>query len=105
MNAYFSPVVDTSTEVFTFGKPDIPTLERLCVTHFDWKKDHAQNVLADLKSSLAAANVQPMLERWFTTEADSAKAGEIRSQRLATAVSSLRRKQKKPVSIETNLHT
>lgn len=83
ITAYTSPQVDDSTEPFTWGKPDLVLLRKLCWQRFGWDNKKADELLIPVLKEYNKHETQLRLEAFYTFNERFAK---IRSQRIKKAV-------------------
>ncbi|XP_078435659.1 5'-3' exonuclease family protein [Wolffia australiana] len=82
-SAYINPQVDGSTEPFSWGKPDLPLLRRLCWEKFGWAQQKADELLVPVLKEYNKHETQLRLEAFYTFNERFAK---IRSKRIKKAV-------------------
>ncbi|XP_021639284.2 DNA repair protein UVH3 isoform X2 [Hevea brasiliensis] len=83
ISAYSSPQVDKSTEPFTWGKPDLQVLRRLCWEKFGWGIQKSDELLLPVLKEYDKHETQLRLEAFYTFNERFAK---IRSKRIKKAV-------------------
>ncbi|XP_072985440.1 DNA repair protein UVH3 isoform X2 [Typha latifolia] len=83
ISAYILPQVDESTELFSWGKPDLVLLQKLCWETFGWNKQKADELLVPVLKEYNKHETQLRLEAFYTFNERFAK---IRSQRIKKAV-------------------
>ncbi|CAA6669033.1 unnamed protein product [Spirodela intermedia] len=83
VSAYINPQVDGSTEPFSWGKPDLPLLRKLCWEKFGWAHQKADELLVPVLKEYNKHETQLRLEAFYTFNEKFAK---IRSQRIKRAV-------------------
>ncbi|KAG1331724.1 DNA repair protein UVH3 [Cocos nucifera] len=83
ITAYISPQVDESTEPFSWGKPDLVLLRRLCWERFGWGNQKADELLIPVLNEYNKHQTQLRLEAFYTFNERFAK---IRSQRIKKAL-------------------
>ncbi|KAK9061726.1 hypothetical protein SSX86_018909 [Deinandra increscens subsp. villosa] len=83
VSAYASPQVDKSTEPFSWGKPDLFVLRRLCFEKFGWGAQKADELLQPVLKEYNKHETQLRLEAFYTFNERFAK---IRSKRISKAV-------------------
>ncbi|KAK6928307.1 XPG-I domain [Dillenia turbinata] len=83
LSAYFSPQVDSSAEPFSWGKPDLFVLRRLCWEKFGWASQKADELLLPVLKEYDKHQTQLRLEAFYTFNERFAK---IRSKRIKKAV-------------------
>nr|GEV09196.1 DNA repair protein UVH3 isoform X1 [Tanacetum cinerariifolium] len=83
ISAYASPQVDKSTEPFSWGKPDLFVLRKLCFEKFGWGSQKADELLQPVLKEYNKHETQLRLEAFYTFNERFAK---IRSKRISKAV-------------------
>ncbi|KAL3833180.1 hypothetical protein ACJIZ3_007916 [Penstemon smallii] len=83
ISAYASPQVDKSTETFSWGKPDLFVLRKLCWEKFGWGSSKADELLLPVLKEYNKHETQLRLEAFYTFNERFAK---IRSKRVKKAV-------------------
>lgn len=83
ISAYASPQVDKSTEPFSWGKPDLFVLRKLCWEKFGWGTQKADELLQPVLKEYNKHETQLRLEAFYTFNERFAK---IRSKRISRAV-------------------
>ncbi|KAI3722327.1 hypothetical protein L2E82_33360 [Cichorium intybus] len=83
ISAYASPQVDKSTEPFSWGKPDLFVLRRLCFEKFGWGTQKADELLQPVLKEYNKHETQLRLEAFYSFNERFAK---IRSKRISKAV-------------------
>uniref|UniRef100_A0A5B6YV96 Putative DNA repair protein UVH3 isoform X1 n=1 Tax=Davidia involucrata TaxID=16924 RepID=A0A5B6YV96_DAVIN len=83
ISAYASPQVDDSTEPFSWGKPDLFVLHKLCWEKFGWGSQKADELLLPVLKEYNKHETQLRLEAFYTFNERFAK---IRSKRIKKAV-------------------
>nr|XP_043632130.1 DNA repair protein UVH3 [Erigeron canadensis] len=83
ISAYASPQVDKSTEPFSWGKPDLFVLRKLCSEKFGWGTQKADELLQPVLKEYNKHETQLRLEAFYTFNERFAK---IRSKRISKAV-------------------
>ncbi|CAI9262941.1 unnamed protein product [Lactuca saligna] len=83
ISAYASPQVDKSTEPFSWGKPDLFVLRKLCFEKFGWGTQKADELLQPVLKEYNKHETQLRLEAFYTFNERFAK---IRSKRISKAV-------------------
>ncbi|KAL8471410.1 hypothetical protein ACS0TY_028897 [Phlomoides rotata] len=83
ISAYASPQVDKSTESFSWGKPDLFVLRRLCWEKFGWGASKSDELLVPVLKEYNKHETQLRLEAFYTFNERFAK---IRSKRIEKAV-------------------
>ncbi|KAK9741356.1 hypothetical protein RND81_03G099400 [Saponaria officinalis] len=83
ISAYKSPQVDRSAEPFSWGKPDIFSLRRLCSEKFAWANQKADELLLPVLKEYNKHETQLRLEAFYSF---NEKFANIRSKRIRQAV-------------------
>lgn len=83
ISAYDSPQVDKATETFSWGKPDLFVLRKLCWEKFGWGTQKADELLLPVLKEYNKHETQLRLEAFYTFNERFAK---IRSKRIKKAV-------------------
>ncbi|KAL5679512.1 hypothetical protein ACJX0J_005897, partial [Zea mays] len=83
VNAYISPQVDSSTEPFSWGRPDLGLLRRLCWERFGWGKEKADELLLPVLREYNKHETQLRMEAFYSFNERFAK---IRSKRIKKAI-------------------
>ncbi|XP_022739308.1 DNA repair protein UVH3 isoform X3 [Durio zibethinus] len=83
ISAYSSPQVDKSTEPFTWGRPDLFILRKLCWEKFGWGSQKSDELLLPVLREYEKRETQLRLEAFYTFNERFAK---IRSKRIKKAV-------------------
>ncbi|KAL6649430.1 hypothetical protein ACP70R_013654 [Stipagrostis hirtigluma subsp. patula] len=83
INAYISPQVDNSTEPFSWGRPDLGLLRKLCWERFGWGKEKADELLLPVLREYNKHETQLRMEAFYSFNERFAK---IRSKRIKTAI-------------------
>ncbi|KAK4754775.1 hypothetical protein SAY87_008532 [Trapa incisa] len=90
ISAYSSPQVDKSDEPFSWGKPDIFILRKLCWEKFGWSSQKADELLLPVLNEYNKHETQLRLEAFYTFNEKFAK---IRSKRITKAVKGMSGRQ------------
>ncbi|KAE8707616.1 DNA-repair protein UVH3 [Hibiscus syriacus] len=83
ISAYSSPQVDKSTESFTWGRPDLFVLRKLCWEKFGWGSQKSDELLLPVLREYENRETQLRMEAFYTFNERFAK---IRSMRIKKAV-------------------
>ncbi|XP_037491577.1 DNA repair protein UVH3 isoform X2 [Jatropha curcas] len=83
LSAYSSPQVDKSTEPFTWGKPDIQVLRKLCWEKFGWGIQKSDELLLPVLKEYNKRETQLRMEAFYSFNERFAK---IRSKRIKKAL-------------------
>ncbi|KAF8096701.1 hypothetical protein N665_0303s0025 [Sinapis alba] len=83
ISAYLSPQVDRSTEIFSWGKPDLLVLRKLCWEKFGWNGKKTDDVLLPVLKEYEKRETQLRMEAFYSF---SERFAKIRSKRIKKAV-------------------
>lgn len=83
ISAYISPQVDDSTERFSWGRPDLSLLRKLCWERFGWNKEKADELLLPVLKEYNKHETQLRMEAFYSFNERFAK---IRSKRIQKAI-------------------
>ncbi|KQK23032.1 DNA repair protein UVH3 isoform X1 [Brachypodium distachyon] len=83
ISAYISPQVDDSTERFSWGRPDLSLLRKLCWERFGWNKEKADELLLPVLREYNKHETQLRMEAFYSFNERFAK---IRSKRIKKAI-------------------
>ncbi|GMI68417.1 hypothetical protein HRI_000511000 [Hibiscus trionum] len=83
ISAYSSPQVDKSTEPFTWGRPDLFVLRKLCWEKFGWGSQKSDELLLPVLREYEKRETQLRMEAFYSFNERFAK---IRSKRIKKAV-------------------
>ncbi|GJN30634.1 hypothetical protein PR202_gb18956 [Eleusine coracana subsp. coracana] len=83
ISAYMSPQVDNSTEPFSWGRPDLGLLRKLCWERFGWGKEKADELLLPVLREYNKHETQLRMEAFYSFNERFAK---IRSKRIKKAI-------------------
>ncbi|XP_047089754.1 DNA repair protein UVH3-like [Lolium rigidum] len=83
ISAYISPQVDDSTERFSWGRPDLSLLRKLCWERFGWNKEKADELLLPVLKEYNKHETQLRMEAFYSFNERFAK---IRSKRVQKAI-------------------
>uniref|UniRef100_A0A0A9DAE9 DNA-repair protein UVH3, putative n=1 Tax=Arundo donax TaxID=35708 RepID=A0A0A9DAE9_ARUDO len=83
ISAYISPQVDNSTEPFSWGRPDLGLLRKLCWERFGWGKEKADELLLPVLREYNKHETQLRMEAFYSFNERFAK---IRSKRIQKAI-------------------
>ncbi|PPD79986.1 hypothetical protein GOBAR_DD23080 [Gossypium barbadense] len=83
ISAYSLPQVDKSTEPFTWGRPDLFVLRKLCWEKFGWGSQKSDELLLPVLREYEKRETQLRMEAFYTFNERFAK---IRSKRIKKAV-------------------
>lgn len=82
INAYLKPVVDNSTVRFSWGKPDLPGLQRFCAETLGWEREETDRIVNPALLKLEESSKQTCIESYFMKYEDGIKFAAVRSERL-----------------------
>ncbi|KAG7632849.1 Helix-hairpin-helix motif class 2 [Arabidopsis suecica] len=83
ISAYLNPQVDRSTEKFSWGKPDLSVLRKLCWEKFNWNGKKTDDLLLPVLKEYEKRETQLRIEAFYSFNERFAK---IRSKRINKAV-------------------
>ncbi|OEL19728.1 DNA repair protein UVH3 [Dichanthelium oligosanthes] len=83
ISAYITPQVDNSTEPFSWGRPDLGLLRKLCWERFGWGKEKANELLLPVLREYNKHETQLRMEAFYSFNERFAK---IRSKRIKKAI-------------------
>ncbi|KAF8718001.1 hypothetical protein HU200_025467 [Digitaria exilis] len=83
VSAYITPQVDNSTEPFSWGRPDLGLLRKLCWERFGWGKEKADELLLPVLREYNKHETQLRMEAFYSFNERFAK---IRSKRIQKAI-------------------
>jgi DNA excision repair protein ERCC-5 len=83
ISAYLNPQVDLSTEKFSWGKPDLSVLRKLCWEKFNWNGKKTDELLLPVLKEYEKRETQLRIEAFYSFNERFAK---IRSKRINKAV-------------------
>ncbi|KAL7558793.1 hypothetical protein ACA910_018294 [Epithemia clementina (nom. ined.)] len=81
IQAYLNPVVDKSSEKFSWGVPDVEALVHFCAKHIGWAADETRKLLEPVVARSGQRYRQTRLDSFMKYE-DGIKFANIRSKRL-----------------------
>uniref|UniRef100_A0A1J3ENI3 DNA repair protein UVH3 n=2 Tax=Noccaea caerulescens TaxID=107243 RepID=A0A1J3ENI3_NOCCA len=82
-SAYLNPQVDRSTERFSWGKPDLLVLKKICWEKFGWNSKKTDDLLLPVLKEYEKRETQLRMEAFYSFNERFAK---IRSKRIKKAV-------------------
>jgi len=82
MNAYLKPVVDTSSDRFSWGTPDLDRLLLFCQRNMGWEHNETRKLLEPVIQRLEDSSRQTRLESFFMRYEDDIKFANVKSKRL-----------------------
>ncbi|KAG2261328.1 hypothetical protein Bca52824_068407 [Brassica carinata] len=83
VSAYLNPQVDRSTEIFSWGKPDLLVLRKLCWEKFGWNGKKTDELLLPVLKEYEKRETQLRIEAFYSF---SERFAKIRSKRIKKAV-------------------
>jgi len=86
LHAYMKPVVDSSAEPFTWGVPDIETLEMMCAEKLGWSMEESNRQIGPVLAKMREGSRQTRIESYFKTYQDRDLGGVIKSKRMQDAL-------------------
>jgi DNA excision repair protein ERCC-5 len=93
MNAYLKPVVDTSSEPFSWGTPDRERLLMFCQRSMGWEYDETRKLLEPVLQRLEDTSRQTRLESFFMREQDDIRFANVKSKRLRAVFDDIQKDQ------------
>ncbi|XVF60355.1 hypothetical protein PTKIN_Ptkin08bG0038400 [Pterospermum kingtungense] len=97
ISAYSSPQVDQSTEPFTWGRPDLFVLRKLCWEKFGWGSQKSDELLLPVLREYEKRETQLRMEAFYTFNERFAK---IRSKRIKKAVKGITGNQSSELTVD-----
>ena len=82
LNAYLKPVVDASTDRFSWGTPDLDRLLVFCERNMGWDPSETRKLLDPVIERLADTSRQTRLESHFMTVGQDIRFATVKSKRL-----------------------
>ena len=93
LQAYKTPVVDSSKEKLSWGRPDLQALRVFCGESFDWPQQRTDELLVPVLKLWEKADHQSRIDRFFHAQSAPHEFNErfakYRSTRIRTAVAGL----------------
>ena len=86
LQAYQKPIVDGSTEKFSWGRPDLSALNVMCAEKFGWSMEESSRQLDPVIAKMNEGSRQTRIDGFFTTYKDKQLGGVIKSKRLGEAL-------------------
>ncbi|XP_010555901.1 PREDICTED: DNA repair protein UVH3 isoform X2 [Tarenaya hassleriana] len=83
ISAYVDPQVDQSTDPFSWGKPDLSVLQKLCWEKFGWNSNKTDDLLLPVLKEYEKRETQLRMEAFYSF---SERFAKIRSKRIKKAV-------------------
>jgi len=82
IKAYLQPVVDNSEATFSWGKPDLTSLQHYCAETLGWDQAETDRVVQPVLKVIEDGSKQTRLESYFMRYEDKQLAGKVKSKRL-----------------------
>jgi len=82
IKAYLQPVVDKSEATFSWGKPDLTSLQQYCAETLGWDQAETDRVVQPVLKVIEDGSKQTRLESYFMRYEDKQLAGKVKSKRL-----------------------
>ena len=82
LNAYLNPVVDNSTERFTWGVPDLDGLIAFCHSHMGWVADETEKLIVPIIQQMESGTMRQTRIDSFMRYEDGIKFAKVQSKRL-----------------------
>jgi DNA excision repair protein ERCC-5 len=86
IHAYLNPVVDKSTDRFSWGVPDVEGLIEFCNRHIGWRSEETRRFLDPVVNKVQSAGYRQTRLDAYMTYQDSIKFADIRSNRLRSVL-------------------
>ena len=105
IDAYFKPVVDLSTEKFTWKTPDLVGLRIFMSDKLSWSEDETdRHLLPVMKELSEKKSAQTRIDGYFTVRyEDDKRAARFTSKRLIEATKALKRKRHQGLDVELDV--
>ena len=105
IDAYFKPVVDLSTEKFTWKTPDLVGLRIFMSDKLSWSEDETdRHLLPVMKELSEKKSAQTRIDGYFTVRyEDNKRAARFTSKRLMEATKALKRKRHQGLDVELDV--
>ena len=81
LNAYINPVVDKSSDPFSWGIPDVDKLVKFCTRNMGWEASETKRMLDPIMRRLECGMRQTRLDT-FMSYSDNIQFANVRSKRL-----------------------
>jgi DNA excision repair protein ERCC-5 len=94
LTAYLHPVVDTSTESFTWGVPDLELLLVFCNKHVGWAPEETRKLLQPVVEKLESGSMRQTRIDTFMRYEDGIKFANVRSKRLREVLNDVQEQKK-----------
>ena len=82
LNAYLNPVVDTSTERFSWGVPDLDGLIAFCHGHMGWVAEETEKLLVPIIQQMEGGSMRQTRIDSFMRYEDGITFAKVQSKRL-----------------------
>ncbi len=82
LNAYLNPVVDNSTERFSWGVPDLDGLIAFCHSHMGWVAEETEKLIVPIIQQMEAGTMRQTRIDSFMRYEDGIKFAKVQSKRL-----------------------
>jgi DNA excision repair protein ERCC-5 len=92
LNAYLNPVVDKSTQRFSWGVPDVDNLVHFCARNIGWEASETKRMLDPIMKRLQNGMRQTRLDV-FMNYSDNIQFADIRSKRLQSVFKDIQKDQ------------
>ena len=92
LTAYLNPVVDTSTERFSWGVPDLEHLLVFCNKHAGWAPDETRRLLEPVIAKVESVSMRQTRIDSFMRYEHGIKFADVRSKRLRQVLSDVQSK-------------
>lgn len=90
LNAYLNPVVDNSSERFSWGVPDADELVKFCTRNMGWEASETRRILDPIIKRAEGGMRQTRLDT-FMRYSDNIQFADVRSKRLRTVFEGVRK--------------
>jgi DNA excision repair protein ERCC-5 len=91
INAYLKPVVDSSSDHFSWGVPDLGKLLVFCQRNMGWEQSDTRKLLEPVLQRLEDSSRQTRLESFFMKYDDNIQFANVKSKRLREVFESSRK--------------
>jgi DNA excision repair protein ERCC-5 len=81
-HAYSKPVVDTSSEEFSWNIPDLENMKDFCFSKMGWEAAETERTLIPVIKEMRNSSKQTRLDGYFMRVEDNIKFADVRSKRL-----------------------
>lgn len=96
LNAYLNPVVDTSTERFSWGIPDLDGLVAFCHGHMGWVAEETEKLIVPIIKQMEEGSMRQTRIDSFMRYEDGIKFAKIQSKRLRHVLGLSSNSEEKP---------